>query len=144
MATETLREIPRHGSDSPWGTIERLDVIIPDEFLFASTSSHGGYWLSARLMALLPECARSTRFSHGGWFEEDCDAAIPPAFIPECAKACRPGAAGLARETILNPHTDYWENSGIKAALVKVLDAIPDPEWDPAGDREWLEAQLPS
>ena len=72
---------PTVGSASPWGPIQSVDVLKVGELIFASTSSHGGYWLSPRLMELLPPVARDT-FAGGAWFEEDCDAAIPMGFLP--------------------------------------------------------------
>ena len=47
-----------------------------------STPSHGGFKLSAALNLLIPAAFRHD----GGWYEEDCDAAIPMFFMPTLFK----------------------------------------------------------
>lgn len=102
-----VREIPQVGSATPWGVAQHVDVLIPGEFVFASTASHGGYWLSRRLVMALPKVCRETPYSHGGWFEEDVDAAIPVAFVAECAAVCSPGGVEAARATIRGYFPSY-------------------------------------
>ncbi|HEX3729758.1 MAG TPA: hypothetical protein VHV47_08135, partial [Opitutaceae bacterium] len=42
-----------------------------------TTPSHGGIRVSLTALARIPEPLRETSFSGDGWFEEDCDWAIP-------------------------------------------------------------------
>ena len=114
-----LREIPREGGTSPWGVIQSVRVVVEHELYFASTSSHGGYWVGTRLLNLLPEVARETPYSKGGWFEEDCDAAIPYAFLPaDLIGNPEAGSIERARATILSPHFHMPE---VKQALEQVI-----------------------
>ena len=67
---------PAVGSPSPWGAIDHVEALGP-EVVVVSTPSHGGFWVSPRAMATIPEPLRATPYSGGGWFEEDCDWCIP-------------------------------------------------------------------
>jgi len=111
-----IREIPSVGGASPWGKIQAIDVVIPGRVIFASTSSHGGYWIGADLFRTLPTCAQRTPHSTGGWFEEDCDAAIPFAFLPEMGND---DSKTRAREAILH---SSWYLPSVREALEKQID----------------------
>lgn len=67
---------PQIGDRSPWGVIDHVEWLGPDA-RGVTTPSHGGIAISESSYNTLPESARSTRFSGGGWYEEDCDWAIP-------------------------------------------------------------------
>ena len=67
---------PAAGSPSPWGVIDHADALGPD-VVVVSTPSHGGLWVSPEAMTSIPAPLRSTLYSGGGWFEEDCDWCIP-------------------------------------------------------------------
>lgn len=62
----------REGDRSPWGEIQHCVELAPGAWL-VSTSSHGGVKLDAERNREIPSIARR----RGGWYEEDCDAAIP-------------------------------------------------------------------
>jgi hypothetical protein len=62
----------KEGGRSPWGDIQYLDhmAIGIDR---VSTASHGGIKLSAERNRRMPDEFRQ----RGGWYEEDCEAAMP-------------------------------------------------------------------
>lgn len=66
---------PTVGSSSLWGPIQHITPLGPDAVV-VSTASHGGVCVSRAALERLPEPLRHTAYS-GGWFEEDCDWAIP-------------------------------------------------------------------
>ena len=76
--------IPTH---TPWGTPDRAIELAPG-ILLIDTPSHGGIWLSPERNALIPAWIKALTFASGqgrnGWYEEDCDIAIPLAAFPEC------------------------------------------------------------
>ncbi len=61
---------------SPWGTIQAAAVIAPG-ITHVTTAAHGGIHVRLDLMSRMPEYMRSTSYSQGGWFEEDCDWCLP-------------------------------------------------------------------
>lgn len=68
---------------SPWGKVQQTSVYA-DGIVFVSTASHGGFKLSRSRQAQMPEALRI----QGGWYEEDCEAALvvvgfPQHFKPE-------------------------------------------------------------
>ena len=67
---------PTLGSSSPWGAIQTLEPLGPDA-VAVTTASHGGLRLSEAALQRLPEAVQATTYSSGGWFEEDCDWALP-------------------------------------------------------------------
>jgi hypothetical protein len=67
---------PTRGSSSPWGPIQTVEPLGP-EVVSVTTASHGGLRVSLTALARLPEAIRETAFSGSGWFEEDCDWALP-------------------------------------------------------------------
>lgn len=71
---------PRLRGSSPWGQIDHLTPLGPDAVRVA-TPGHGGIWVSPDGLARIPAAFRATVYSPGPWFEEDCDWAIPYAFL---------------------------------------------------------------
>lgn len=67
---------PTRGASSPWGPIQTLEPLGPDA-VSVTTASHGGLRVSLTALARLPEAIRQTAYSTNGWFEEDCDWALP-------------------------------------------------------------------
>ncbi len=67
---------PIVGSASPWGSIQTVEALGPDA-VSVTTASHGGLRLSPDAFERLPNALRETAYSQGGWFEEDCDWALP-------------------------------------------------------------------
>ena len=67
---------PSRGSSSPWGPVQTVEPLGPDA-VAVTTASHGGLRVSLTALARLPEAIRQTAYSEGGWFEEDCDWALP-------------------------------------------------------------------
>jgi hypothetical protein len=60
------------GYSSPWGKVQRVDRMAPGIGV-VSTASHGGIKLSRERNAAMPDEFRQP----GGWYEEDCEAAMP-------------------------------------------------------------------
>lgn len=63
---------------SPWGMVQQIKVIT-DGIVFVSTASHGGLKLDRGMNKRVPDYMRRK----GGWYEEDCEAAIPVIALKE-------------------------------------------------------------
>lgn len=91
---------PTRGSSSPWGAIQTVDPLGP-EVVSVTTASHGGLRVSLTALARLPEPIRQTAHSRDGWFEEDCDWALPylalglDAFEADAARGAEVWAAAI-------------------------------------------------
>jgi hypothetical protein len=91
---------PTRGSSSPWGPIQTVTALGPDA-LWVTTASHGGLRVSLTALSRMPESIRQTAYSEGGWFEEDCDWALPylalglDAFEDDAARAAEVRAAAV-------------------------------------------------
>jgi hypothetical protein len=91
---------PTHGSSSPWGAIQTVEPLGPD-VVAVTTASHGGLRVSSGGLARMPQAIQRTAYSGGGWFEEDCDWALPylalglDAFEPDAASAAARWAAAV-------------------------------------------------
>lgn len=62
---------PKVGNYSPWGKIDGVDTIAEGIWVF-STPGHGGVKLSRKRQNEMPAIFRK----QGGWYEEDCEAAL--------------------------------------------------------------------
>lgn len=87
MATASIKQQPK---TTPWGVSECAEHI-RDGIILHRTATHGGYELSAAVIAAMPleiTCIRP--WAGGGWYEEDCDWALICLTFPEMfsAKAC--------------------------------------------------------
>lgn len=63
---------------TPWGKAQTETVIAPGIVKY-TTASHGGYYVSAELNALVPKSLKKATFGRmgvKGWYEEDADWAI--------------------------------------------------------------------
>jgi hypothetical protein len=87
--------------NSPWGPVDHGERFAEGVF-FVSTPSHGGFKLEAKHNVLIPAAFRR----EGGWYEEDCDAAIPMFFMPQLFK---PEQLREARESLRCWHWRAWE-----------------------------------
>jgi DNA repair protein RadC len=91
---------PTRGSTSPWGPVQTVTPLGPD-VVAVTTASHGGLRVSLTAFARLPEAIRETAYSANGWFEEDCDWALPylalglDAFEGDAARAAEVWAAAV-------------------------------------------------
>jgi len=63
---------------TPWGKSDYSEKVVPG-IMFYGTPGHGGYHLSPKRLAQLPEYMRKD----GGWYEEDCDWAIIVVYFKE-------------------------------------------------------------
>ena len=75
-----------------------------------TTASHGGLRVSLSALARMSEPIRRTAYSKGGWFEEDCDWALPylalglEAYEPDAARAAEVWAAAVRTVQRFHPH----------------------------------------
>lgn len=110
---------PHRGSCSPWGPIQTVEALGPD-VVSVITASHGGLRLSPAALARLPEAIRETAHSAHGWFEEDCDWALPylalglDAFEPDAARAAEVHQAAV--RTVQRWHPRHAAILGVATA----------------------------
>ena len=99
---------PSVGSSSPWGPIQTITPLGPD-VVAVTTASHGGLRVSLTALARMPDPLRKTALSAGGWFEEDCDWALPyralglRAFEPDPATGEAAHAAAIRTVQVFHP-----------------------------------------
>lgn len=107
---------PTRGSDSPWGQVQTVEPLGP-EAVVVTTASHGGLRVSPAAFARLPDVLRRTAFSADGWFEEDCDWALPylalglDAHEPDAARAAEVHAAAV--RTVQRFHPNHAHLLGV-------------------------------
>ena len=110
---------PTRGSSSPWGPIQTVAPLGPD-VVSVTTASHGGLRVSLTALSRLPEAIRQTAFSRDGWFEEDCDWALPylalglDAFETDAARAAEVRAAAV--RTVQRFHPQHAASLGVCGA----------------------------
>ena len=72
---------PYEGMQTPWGVADSVEMIA-EGIYFASTPSHGGFWLSRERYATMPTEYRGKVSGPRRWFEEDCEALLVVASFP--------------------------------------------------------------
>lgn len=73
-------------TSTPWGPSQQVDHVARG-IVWYSTASHGGYHLSSRRIAEMPEEYRNHNpWAGPGWYEEDCDWAFVVLSFPEIFK----------------------------------------------------------
>lgn len=90
---------------SPWGKVQTCESVTP-WMQVISTASHGGIKLDASHNRLIP----ATRRRKSGWYEEDCEVAIPLYFLFDLIEADRLSSASwfkVNREEAKR-QMDYW------------------------------------
>ena len=111
---------PSRGSSSPWGPVQTVEPLGPDA-VAVTTASHGGIRVSLAALARLPEAIRQTAYSRDGWFEEDCDWALPylalglDAFERDAARAAEMHQAAV--RTVQRFHPQHAAVLGVGAEL---------------------------
>lgn len=65
-------DVARPGMNTPWGKADYVNTII-DGIVSVATASHGGLKLSDERQAVVPSYMQRL----AGWYEEDCEWAIP-------------------------------------------------------------------
>ena len=99
---------PACGSASPWGPVQTVTPLGP-EVVAVTTASHGGLRVLLTALARLPEPIRQTDYSGDGWFEEDCDWALPylalglDAFETDAVRAAEVRAAAVRTVQVYHP-----------------------------------------
>lgn len=88
---------PTVGSPSPWGPIQSVTPLGADAVV-VTTASHGGVCVSPEALLKIPQPVRATAYSGGGWFEEDCDWAIPYLALGLDRFEADVGRAGVLRD----------------------------------------------
>lgn len=110
---------PNPGSSSPWGPIQTVTPLGPDA-VEVTTASHGGLRISPAALSRLPEAIQRTAYSANGWFEEDCDWALPylalglDAHEPDAARAAELHAAAV--RTVQRFHPEHAALLGVASA----------------------------
>jgi len=124
---------------TPWGTSQLVKEVAPG-IQEVSTGSHGGYKLDRKRNAQVPEVFRRP----GGWYEEDCEAAIVILTFPEVFKV----GADMARQTLREYYPDEYtaafgeavdlkdswilrERSALEAAKGKLIVMAAWGDWNP-------------
>lgn len=109
---------PTVGAYSPWGLIQSATALGPDAVV-VSTASHGGIRVSPAALRRIPQPLRATAYSQGGWFEEDCDWAIPylalglDRFEPDAGRS--ESLRDAARRTAWTYHRAHAASLGVSA-----------------------------
>jgi len=99
---------------SPWGAVQHQTEIIPG-MTMVHTAGHGGIHLDRKLYAKMPVYMKTTSYSSGGWYEEDCDWCLP--FVVFQAEILAQGdefsrkaiASGAHTKTFLGWHKERAE-----------------------------------
>lgn len=93
--------------NTPWGKADSRREILPG-IVYCSTSSHGGYWLSAERLAAMPTALRHP--DNSPWFEEDCDwALVVVSFGPEFIPLRGIDEYHQAERSVMNWHWQRYE-----------------------------------
>ena len=107
---------PLRGSSSPSGPIQTVTPLGPDA-VSVTTASHGGLRISLSALTRLPAAIRETAYSRDGWFEEDCDWALPylapglDAHEPDAARGAEVWAAAV--HTVQRFHPQHAQLLGV-------------------------------
>ena len=94
------------GSFTIWGKAQDVTSLTEGAWL-VSTASHGGIKLDRARNAMVPKAARCK----GGWYEEDCNIAIPAAIFPEIRDALK------VEESTITDCLKRWQSPAALAAL---------------------------
>lgn len=100
---------PHRGSSSPWRPVQTVTSFGPAA-VAVTTASHGGLRVSLAALSRLPEAIQRTTYSANGWFEEDCDWALPylalglDAHEPDTARAAEVHAAAVSTVQRFHPN----------------------------------------
>jgi hypothetical protein len=68
--------------NTPWGQSDGSKEY-GSGIVFYSTSSHGGFHVTATLLAKMPDYMRDSFSGEGEWFEEDCAWSMVTTCFPE-------------------------------------------------------------
>jgi hypothetical protein len=114
---------PKVGASSPWGPIDGVCALGLDA-VEVTTPLDDGIRVSLTALARIPELMRATSFSGDGWFEEDCDWAIPylvlglDRFEPTAARGAE--VVEAARRTLARFHPQHV--GAVEAPLAREAD----------------------
>lgn len=82
-------EVPNASGSSPWGGVDYA-YLYPEGIRCVGTPGHGGWWVPCKLNRRIPGPLRNdTRANNapdttaGGWYEEDCEWAVPVYCLPD-------------------------------------------------------------
>jgi hypothetical protein len=89
---------------TPWGQSDSIEYYGADGLLFASTPSHGGFYVPNKLIGRIPLLQQGYACRWSGsrhWFEEDCAAiAVLLAFPEYFADQVQPGMEQMLNEYV--------------------------------------------
>lgn len=93
------------GMRTPWGAAQEARVVAPGVG-WVGTPGHGGVKLSPEMNRRMPDYMRRP----GGWYEEDCDWALPYVALADILRqGGEASAADAAMETLRKWHPDEYE-----------------------------------
>jgi len=99
----------KEGDRSPWGKIQDAKELAQGVW-FVSTASHGGIKLDRGRNGKIPALARTA----AGWYEEDCDWAIPAYVFDDICKSFHHGADG---KIAIRGTLQRWQSADVLKAL---------------------------
>ena len=88
-------------TNTPWGPSDNSERIAPG-IMWYDTPYHGGFHLSAKRQAEMPETLRV----ESGWYEEDCDWALVVSAFPQFFSEKEFAAA---KESVKNWNSERYE-----------------------------------
>lgn len=101
--TTATREVVYEGMSTPWGKAQEVRVIV-EGVGSVHTAGHGGIKLDRKRNAQIPNYMRKP----GGWYEEDCDWAIPHVVLADYICKDNDGLKQAAIETMKNWMPDEY------------------------------------
>jgi hypothetical protein len=131
------RVIVLENSDSPWGQIQE-SYRYAEGIYVVSTASHGGMHLSPQINEKIPHYMRRDN----GWYEEDCEIAIPIYILGgdafENEHAAKFAFSGDAEKTVMEWFPYSWERYTGKKLLPGQSHKKDEDEFLQAHKMDWL------
>lgn len=109
---------------TPWGK-SQYSKPLTRGIIFYGTAGHGGYHVSKKLNALIPERVRD----RGGWYEEDCAWAIPIVFLKPVLRGAIPD--DHFKDALDRFKSDFWQD------YEALFGEVVDPK-DSYSKRQWI------
>jgi hypothetical protein len=125
------------GDRTPWGRADHV-YKLGEGIYSASTSSHGGMHLAPAINALIPKYMRADN----GWYEEDCQQAIPPFVLGckyfDCQRTHQFIEEGEAEQTVKVWYWKEWERYTGKILQPGESSLKDEAEYLEAHAQDWL------
>ncbi len=104
---------------TPWGQADSV-VTLANGIRHVSTPSHGGYWVPAKLLPLIPPAYRAYAAKWSGseqWYEEDCAWACVAVTFPDAFDWSAGETLDHAYQTIFRYIVDPLPSVPVASAL---------------------------